>query len=123
MWGVASRKISDQQGMEALVQWREGSPNPEIVARAVRYSLHLLKTQAPGQSVEVRVPPYGAVQVIPGPSHTRGTPPAVVEMAPDVWLEIATGLRDFDQGVLSGDVKASGTRSNLSAWLPIVSVP
>jgi len=123
VWLVAQRKISDQAGFDALQAWRSGEENPETVAVAVRYSLQLLKARAPGQSVEVRVPPYGAVQVIEGSTHTRGTPPAVVEVGPTVWLEMVVGLREFSEAIATGTIRASGARSDLSAWLPIVSLP
>jgi len=86
---------------------------------AVRYTLQLLRQKAPGSSVEVRVPPWGAVQAIEGPSHTRGTPPAVVEMTPEVWLSVATGTRSFDDALADGSIHASGERSNLTGWLPL----
>ena len=92
-------------------------------ALAVRFTLQILRQKAPGSSVEVRVPPWGAVQAIDGPAHTRGTPPAVVEMAPAVWLEIATGSATFERQLSEGLINASGERSNLSAWLPVVPLP
>jgi len=122
VWVVAPRKISPQQGQEALSLWHSGDNGPETMALAVRYSLQVLRSVAPGASVEVRVPPYGAVQIIEGPAHSRGTPPAVIEMDPGVWLDLACGFVDFAAGVESGVVRASGVRSDLSAWLPIVSV-
>ena len=91
----------------------------EQVALACRFSLQVLAKQAPGNSVEVRVPPYGAVQVIPGPRHTRGTPPAVVEITPRVWLALAVGFMDWDDAVASGGVVHSGHRANLQEWLPL----
>jgi hypothetical protein len=105
-----------------VAAWRSGVDSDDTVALAVRYSLQVLKAAAPGKSVEVRVPPYGAVQVIEGPTHTRGTPPAVVEMSPVTWLELAVGDRGFVEAVAAGHVRASGERSDLSALLPIVSV-
>jgi hypothetical protein len=91
----------------------------EKMALVCRYTLQLLAKAAPGRSVEVRVPPFGAVQVIPGPSHTRGTPPAVIEMSPDVWLELATGRRAWSDAVSRGIVDSSGHRANLQDWLPL----
>jgi hypothetical protein len=120
---VAPRKISSQDGDQALRAWKEGQGSLDSIATAVRYSLQLFKSQAPGSAVEVRVPPFGAIQVIEGPSHTRGTPPAVVEMDADVWLGLATGTQTFTEALKEGKVRASGERSDLSAWLPIVSLP
>jgi len=119
---VAPRKISSHDGDQALLAWKKGDVSADGVAIAVRYSLQLFKSQAPGSAVEVRVPPYGAIQVIEGPSHTRGTPPAVVEMDADVWLGLATGQHTFAEALRAGKVRASGERSDLSAWFPIVSL-
>jgi len=119
VWAVAARKISDDVGGQALDSWKKGHANPDEVATAVRFCLHLLRLRAPGNSVEVRVPPYGAAQVIAGPRHTRGTPPAVVEMPPEVWLSVATGSTTFSQALASGSISASGERAELTAWLPI----
>ena len=119
MLSVAPRRIPDNAGLEALQRWREGAPHPDDEAMAVRYTLQLLRQKAPGSSVEVRVPPWGAVQAIEGPSHTRGTPPAVVEMTPEAWLSVATGTRSFDDALADGSIHASGERSNLTGWLPL----
>jgi hypothetical protein len=88
---------------------------------AVRYSLALLAEQVPGRTVEVRVPPYAAVQCVPGPRHTRGTPPNVVETDPLTWLDLATGRLAWDAAVAAGRIYASGQRADLSAYLPLVS--
>ena len=104
-------------------RWEKGLDQPEVEALAVRFTLQMLRQKAPGSSVEVRVPPWGAVQAVEGPTHTRGTPPAVVEMPPAVWLQIATGSQTFEQALTQGHIRASGERSNLSAWLPLVPLP
>jgi hypothetical protein len=88
---------------------------------AVSYTLGLLADQAPGRSVEVRIPPLAAVQCVPGPRHTRGTPPNVVETDPQTWLELATGQLAWSAAVASGRVRASGQRADISAYLPLVS--
>jgi hypothetical protein len=93
--------------------------NDEQTALACRFTLQLLASAAPGRSVEVRVPPFGAVQVIEGPSHTRGTPPAVIEMAPKVWLALSTGQLTWSDAVKQGIVDSSGHRANLQQWLPL----
>jgi hypothetical protein len=121
--GVAARRIREDAGTAALARWKAGTPEAEDEALSVRFTLQMLKQSAPGSSVEVRVPPWGAVQAIDGPTHTRGTPPAVVEMSPAVWLQIATGTQSFDDALAQGLVQASGERSNLSAWLPLVRLP
>lgn len=84
-----------------------------------KHFLALLEQRAPGRSVEVRVPPYAAVQVIPGVRHTRGTPPAVVEMDAATWIALATGELAWRDAVAAGRVVASGERADLAAWLPL----
>ncbi|MDO5672813.1 MAG: sterol carrier family protein [Actinomycetaceae bacterium] len=84
------------------------------MATAVRYTLQEFAALHPGRSVELRVPPYGAVQVIEGPVHTRGTPPAIVETSADTWLRLATGLLTWDEALKAGLVQASGERTDLS---------
>jgi hypothetical protein len=85
----------------------------------VKHYLAVLEQRAPGRSVEVRVPPYAAVQVVPGVRHTRGTPPAVVETDADTWLAVATGRTTWAEALESGRVAASGERTDLSPYLPL----
>ena len=120
---VALRRIKDEEGNSALTRFVE---QPEelladrsAVALAVRYGLQLLKDSAPGASVEVRVPPFGAVQAIGGPTHTRGTPPAVIEMDAEAWLALVTGKTSYQDAVSSGKVVASGLRTDLQGFLPL----
>ena len=87
---------------------------------AVRYTLQLLTDRAPGHSVEVRIPPFAAVQAIPGPVHRRGTPSAVIEMDPATWLALATGELSWAQAKAAGRIRASGERADLAPWLPLV---
>ncbi|WP_433681248.1 sterol carrier family protein [Nocardia sp. CA-119907] len=92
---------------------------PELAA-AVRTTARTLAAAAPGHSVEVRIPPFVAVQCIEGPRHTRGTPPNVIETDPRTWLLLATGLLHFDAAVADGTVNASGSRAaEVAHWLPI----
>ena len=84
-----------------------------------RHFLALLQRRAPGRSVEVRVPPFAAVQVVEGVRHTRGTPPAVVELDPDTWIALATGELTWPTATAQGLVRASGERADLSAYLPL----
>lgn len=84
-----------------------------------KHYLAVLEDRAPGHSVEVRVPPYAAVQVIPGVRHTRGTPPAVVEMDAATWIALATGELAWTDAESSGRVRASGERADLSPHLPL----
>jgi hypothetical protein len=97
-------------------------PAKEAQRGAVTYLLGLLAGRAPGKAVEVRVPPYAAVQCVEGPRHTRGTPPNVVETDPVTWIALAAGRADWEQAVATGKVRASGPRSDLSAWLPLLVV-
>jgi uncharacterized protein (TIGR03083 family) len=90
------------------------------LASAVRTLAQILAAQAPGRSVEVRVPPFVAVQAIAGPRHTRGTPPNVVEVDPATWLRLATGRLRFADALAAHLVTASGTRADLSAHLPVL---
>ena len=85
----------------------------------VKHYLAVLEQRAPGKSVEVRVPPFAAVQVIPGVRHTRGTPPAVVETDAETWLAVATGRTTWREALDSGKVVASGERTDLSPYLPL----
>ncbi len=92
---------------------------PEDTALAVRYLLQVLADAAPGNTVEVRVPPYGAVQCVEGPRHTRGTPPNVIETDAPTWLALATGATTWVAAVATDRVAASGTRANLDGLLPL----
>jgi hypothetical protein len=97
------------------------NPLRPALRAAVRYTLNLLAQQVPGRTVEVRVPPFAAVQCVPGPRHTRGTPPNIVETDPLTWLDLAAGRLAWDAAVAAGRVYASGQRANLSPFLPLVS--
>ena len=93
---------------------------PTDVRDAVRFLLEEIAERAPGRSVEIRVPPYGAVQCVEGPRHTRGTPPNVVETDPMTWVSLATGGMSWADAVGAGLVRSSGERADLSAFLPLV---
>lgn len=84
-----------------------------------KHYLAVLEQRAPGHSVEVRIPPYAAVQVIPGVRHTRGTPPAVVEMDAPTWVALAAGELSWSEAEAAGRVRASGERADLSPYLPL----
>jgi len=94
-------------------------PDRTVLRDAVRELLAELARRAPGRSVEVRIPPFGAVQCVPGPRHTRGTPPNVVETDPMTWLLVATGRLSWSAAVGSGKVHASGIRTDLTEFLPV----
>jgi hypothetical protein len=115
------RRTDPDEGRTALTAW---TADPEGVDRAtvgtaVRYTLEELGTRAPGRSVEVRVPPFGAVQCLEGPRHTRGTPPNVVEADAETWLRLATGDQLWAEALAEGRLRVSGTRADLDALLPL----
>ncbi|MCR8674795.1 sterol carrier family protein [Micrococcus sp. HG099] len=126
---VPRRRIPVPEGHAALTSWaRTHAQDPAAAAAlprstratAVRFALEELATRVPGNAVEVRVPPFGVAQAIPGPRHTRGTPPNVVEMDAVTWLSLATGLLGWADAVGTGAVRASGTRADLGAHLPLI---
>ena len=105
-----------------MARW-EADPDASeraVKATAVRFTLEELAELAPGRSVEVRVPPYGAAQCVPGPRHTRGTPPNVVETDANTWLRLALGTLSWPDAIAAGQVRASGLRADLSGHLPIL---
>jgi hypothetical protein len=109
----------------AVEQWLRDGDAPEParvqVAEAVRLTARTLAAAAPGAAVEVRVPPFVAVQCIAGPRHTRGTPPNVIETDPRTWLQLATGLLQITEAAADGRLELSGSRTGeLQAWLPLV---
>lgn len=113
------RRIDPDAGRAAVRAWQSGSQDRQTTATAVRFLLEQLATDHEGNSVEVRVPPYGATQAIPGPRHTRGTPPNVVEMDASTWLALATGDLGWDAALAAARVAASGTRADLTEVLPV----
>jgi hypothetical protein len=113
------RAIAEQQGVAGGAALG-ASVDRSTLALAVRYTLQLLAEQAPGGTVEVRVPPHGAVQCIEGPKHTRGTPPNVVETDASTWIALATGTLSWADARAAGRVHASGQRADLSTVLPLL---
>ena len=116
--------MKTREAVLALADWLRDAANPtpdrNVLAEAVRLTARTLAAQAPGASVEVRVPPFVAVQCISGPRHTRGNPPNVVETDPLTFLRLATGRLTWADAMGSGAVHASGLRADLSAALPLV---
>jgi len=126
---IARRRIGIEEGRAALAAWLEacdpasgvpasGVPRA-VTATAVRYTLEEVTARAPGNSVEVRVPPFGVTQCVEGPRHTRGTPPNVIECDAATWLAMVTGQLSWSDAVTSGKVAASGLRADLSELLPL----
>ncbi|MEV0588563.1 sterol carrier family protein [Nonomuraea sp. NPDC050310] len=95
------------------------TPERTALRFAVRHTLDRLAARSPGRTVEVRVPPFAAVQAIEGPRHTRGTPPNVIETDAHTWMELALGRLDWTEAMAKGAVSASGARADLSGHLPV----
>ena len=110
---MARPRIADDIGIPAV---RATERTRDETALAVRYLLQLLVERVPGNTVEVRVPPFGAVQVVEGPRHTRGTPPNVIEMDAETWIGLATGALAYGEA----RIHASGTRADISFALPLL---
>lgn len=89
------------------------------ILEAVKRTLALLTERAPGRAIEVRIPPYAAVQCGAGPTHTRGTPPNVIEMNAETWLALASGKRSWADAMSAGLINASGVRADLTELLPL----
>ena len=126
---MAARDSADpaktRQVVLAVADWLrdETRPPPDRAAlgTAVRLTARTLAALAPGASVEVRIPPYTAVQCISGPRHTRGTPPNVVEADPRTWLLLATGLLGLAEATATGALSLSGSRAGeIGHWLPLI---
>ena len=115
---MPKRKIHPEDGIKVVAAYRAGDQAQK--ATAVRYLLEELTFLRPGNAVEVRVPPFGAVQCIEGLTHRRGTPPNVIELDADTWLALAFGETDWDAAVAAGRVRASGTRADLRELLPLM---
>lgn len=113
------RRIAAAEGVLAVQAVLAGADDRAMVATASRYLLEQLAEEAEGHTVEVRVPPFGAVQAVPGPRHTRGTPPNVVEMDAATWIALATGGATWGEAVADLRVTASGQRATLADHLPL----
>jgi hypothetical protein len=123
---MARRRIKHDEGVSAVNAVIQASKDLTPLAEsdqqfitAVRYLLEELAEVAPGNSVEVRVPPLGATQCIEGPRHTRGTPPNVVELSPKVWFDLALGNLSWESAVTEHQVSSSGVRASLEDVLPL----
>jgi hypothetical protein len=92
--------------------------DPQIL-ESVKATLALLVAKNPGRAIEVRIPPYSAVQCGEGPTHTRGTPPNVIEMDAETWLALANGETNWAAAMATGKINSSGARADLSEYLPL----
>ena len=114
-----ARTVTRDQVTAALAAVAGPEPDRTATAEAVRTSLRWLAQRHPGKAVEIRVPPFAAVQAIGGLSHTRGTPPNVVETDATTWLGLVTGATRWADALADGRVTASGTRADLAELLPL----
>ncbi len=128
---MSSRRTADPAAtlaaVRAVAPWlrddTEPTPDRAAIAAAVRLTARTLAGLAPGASVEVRIPPFAAIQCISGPKHTRGTPPNVVETDARTWLLLATGLLDLPGATANGALRLSGSRAGeLASLLPLVNI-
>jgi uncharacterized SCP-like protein len=115
------RTADPSQVGPALDRFRTGRASPDDLRLLTKHFLALLVARAPGAAVEVRVPPYAVAQCVPGTRHTRGTPPAVVELEPATWVALAVGDLVWGDAERDGLLVASGERSDLSGLLPLAS--
>jgi hypothetical protein len=128
---MAGRDSTDaaktRQAVLAISDWLRDethtAPDRAALATAVRLTARTLAAVAPGASVEVRIPPFVAVQCISGPRHTRGTPPNVVETDPRTWLLLVAGLLRPQEAKSAGTLRLSGSRAGeIDHWLPLFDV-
>lgn len=128
---MAARDRADpaktRQAVLAVEDWLRDetrpAPDRNALATAVRLTARTLAALAPGASVEVRIPPFAAVQCVAGPRHTRGTPPNVVESDPRTWLLLATGMLTLADAKANRLLTLSGSRAGeIDHWLPLFDV-
>jgi uncharacterized SCP-like protein len=126
---MPARRTADPQktrsAVLAVASWVSDddaeTPDRPAIADAVRLTARALAAAAPGASVEVRVPPFVAVQCVEGPRHTRGTPANVVETDARTWLRLATGVLSVPDAAAAGVLQMSGSRAaEIAQWLPVV---
>lgn len=141
----AIRKDDLEEGRQDFLSWRDAAKcvlkkmdqagsdadrrlgiNPRFsrhqMGMAVRYSLHMLEIKAPGPGVEVRVAPWGAIKILDGPASDPHnlTPPDVIELDPEVWLRLASGITSWQEEYSAGHISAVGERDDLHYLLPLV---
>ncbi|OKL46839.1 hypothetical protein BSR28_05220 [Boudabousia liubingyangii] len=121
---MARRKIDYEAGKAAFTLsssliYKGEEPDLKSLMTAVRFSLEELAERFPGRAVEIRIPPAGAVQILSGTTHRRGTPPAVVECDMHTWIRLCDGTLVWKQALEENLVNASGERTNLETILPM----
>ncbi len=115
---------SKAEGLAALNKYLEitsAELDKDLLRTLVKYLLELLHEKVPGNSVEVRIPPFAAIQIIEGTTHRRGTPPAVVEINPEIFIKISLGEISWQDASDKGLIQASGQRTDLTEHFPLIS--
>jgi hypothetical protein len=115
---------SQEEGLKALSKYLElehkNQLDKDSLRTLIKYLLEILHKKVPGNSVEVRIPPFAAIQIIEGTTHRRGTPPAVVEISPEIFIQISLGEINWEKALAQGLIQASGQRTDLTEHFPLV---
>jgi hypothetical protein len=115
---------SQKEGLNALSKYLElehkNQLDKDSLRTLIKYLLEILHKKVPGNSVEVRIPPFAAIQIIEGTTHRRGTPPAVIEISPEIFIQISLGEITWEKALTQGLIQASGQRTDLTGHFPLV---
>ena len=115
---------SQKEGLNALSKYLEiehkNQLDKDSLRTLIKYLLEILHKKVPGNSVEVRIPPFAAIQIIEGTTHRRGTPPAVIEISPEIFIQISLGEITWEKALTQGLIQASGQRTDLTEHFPLV---
>ena len=115
---------SQEEGLKALNIYLEledkNKLDKDSLRTLIKYLLEILHKKVPGNSVEVRIPPFAAIQIIEGTTHRRGTPPAVVEISPEIFIRISLGEITWQKALTQGLIQASGQRTDLTEHFPLI---
>ena len=115
---------SKEEGVKALSKYLELEDKNQLdkdsLRTLIKYFLEILHKKVPGNSVEVRIPPFAAIQIIEGTTHRRGTPPAVVEISPEIFIRISLGEITWEKALTQGLIQASGQRTDLTEHFPLI---
>ena len=115
---------SQEEGLKALNKYLElehkNQLDKDSLRTLIKYLLEILHKKVPGNSVEVRIPPFAAIQIIEGTTHRRGTPPAIIEISPEIFIQISLGEITWEKALTQGLIQASGQRTDLTEHFPLV---
>ncbi|MEY3470344.1 MAG: hypothetical protein RLZZ575_804 [Actinomycetota bacterium] len=115
---------SQEEGLKALSKYLglkdKNHFDKETLRTLIKYLLEILHKKVPGNSVEVRIPPFAAIQIIEGTTHRRGTPPAVIEISPEIFIKISLGEIYWEDALTTGLIQASGQRTDLTEHFPLI---